>query len=93
MKCSLIELILAPEDAKAAGAARLAKEDDNEVTTQEQAAAYRGACFTENPETTRDLHLVYRDGLACVNFINEDGVRVNYDYPLAGLKRIKRIAN
>ena len=93
MKCKLIELILQPADAKAAGQARLVKEDDNEVTTQEQAAAYRGPVFVENFDTTVDLHVVYRDGMACVNFLNEQGERVNYDYPLCQVKRIKRIAS
>lgn len=92
MKCKLVELILNPEDAARAGAARLAKEDDNDVVTEEQAKAYRGASFVEG-EGCQSLHVVYRDGLACVNFVNEAGERVNYDYPIHTLKRIKRISN
>lgn len=93
MKCKVVEIILKPEDAKAAGRARLAKEDDTEITSTMQAETYRGPVFIENDTTTKALHLMYRDGVACVNFENEEGDRVNYDYPIADLKRIKHIAN
>lgn len=91
MKRSEVEIILNPEDAARAGAARLAKEDDNDITTEEQANQYRGAHFIEG-EGCGELHLLYRDGMACVNFINEEGKRVNYDYPIHTLKRVKHIA-
>lgn len=92
MKCKLVELILNPEDAARAGAARLAKEDDMDVTTQEQAKAYRGSCFVQDGIGCKELHIKYFDGVACVNFKNEDNEHVSYDYPLHTLKRVKRIA-
>lgn len=49
--------------------------------------------FTENTESCIDLHLVYRDGMACVNFVNEEGIRVNYDYPICRIKRCAHKAN
>ncbi len=93
MKCSEVKVTLNPDDARRAASARLCKEDDQGVTTHAEAEAYQGAVFTENTVTTIDLHLVYRDGLACVNFVNEEGVRVNYDYPIHSLKRISHKAN
>lgn len=93
MKCSEVGIILQPEDAIKAGSARLRKEDDDFITTQEAAEAYLGPTFVENNTDTVDLHLVYRDGMACVNFVNEDGVRINYDYPIETLKRVHHKAN
>ncbi len=93
MKCSIVNVIFNKEDAKAAGLARLNNPEDLGVTTQEQADNYNGVTFVENAESTDDLHLVYRDGFACVNFIDEEGVRVNYDYPVHSIKRVKHKSN
>lgn len=92
MKCTQVRITLFPEDALRAGLCRLAKEDDEGVVTREQAEAYRGVEFNENGTDCSNLHLVYRDGLACVNFENENGERVNYDYPIHSLKRVSHIA-
>lgn len=93
MKCSEVKITLNPDDAEQAASNRLCNPDDLGVTTQEQKAVYQGAVFTENQVDCIELHLVYRDGLACVNFVNEEGVRVNYDYPIHSLKRISHKAN
>lgn len=93
MKCSVVQVTLNPDDARRAASARLRNPDDDGITTHEQAEAYQGSTFEENQVDTIDLHLVYRDGLACVNFVNEEGVRVNYDYPIHSLKRIMHKAN
>ena len=93
MKCSEVVVTLFPADALRAGMARLANVEDTDIATLEQAENYRGAVFTENLTTTIDLPGVDRDGLACVNFVYEEGVRVNYDYPIHSLKRISHKAN
>lgn len=93
MKCSVVKITLNPDDALRAGKARLANSDDYGVTTEEQSENFQGSTFEENQVDCIELHLVYRDGLACVNFINEEGVRVNYDYPIHSLKRISHKAN
>ncbi len=93
MKCSEVKVILNPGDARRDASVRLCNPNDDGITTQAEAEAYQGEVFTENKHDTIDLHLVYRDGLACVNFINEEGVRVNYDYPIHSLKRIMHKAN
>ncbi|QBJ01035.1 hypothetical protein [Aeromonas phage HJG] len=89
MKASHIAVLLLPQFAAPAGLARLAKDDDAEVTTREQAEAYRGPVFNEDTGT-EDLHVVYRDGFVCVNFLNEWGERVNYDYPMHTVARVHR---
>ncbi|CAM0030042.1 hypothetical protein VPHD530_0034 [Vibrio phage D530] len=93
MKCSEVKITLNPDDARRAASARLCNVEDEGITTAAQAEAYQGAVFTENPVDCINLHLVYRDGLACVNFVNEEGIRVNYDYPIHSLKRISHKAN
>lgn len=92
MKCKEVRITLFPADALRAGMARLANEEDLGVTTKEQAEAYQGSTFLQNDADCKDLHVVYRDGLACVNFIDERGERRNYDYPIAQLKRISHVA-
>lgn len=93
MKCSEIQIILKKELARDAGVARLLNEDDDGVTTEADVEAYTGARFEENQVDCMDLHIVYRDGIACINFVDEQGVRVNYDYPIHTLNRIKHKAN
>ena len=93
MKCSEVKVTLNPEDARRAASVRLCNPDDLGVTTHEQAEAYQGSTFLEDGVSCIGLHLVYRDGLACVNFMNEEGVRVNYDYPIHSIKRISHKAN
>lgn len=92
MKARLIQIHLMPGHARLAGAARLANPDDPEVRTEEQAAAYPGPTFLEGPSTD-DLHVVYRDGFVCVNFIDDNRERVNYDFPMSTVSRVKRVAN
>lgn len=93
MKCTVIQLTLFADDAHEAAVARLLNEDDTGVTTEAEVDAYQGPTFTENKHNCIDLRLVYRDGMAWVNFINEEGVRVNYDYPIHSIKRCKHKAN
>ena len=93
MKCSVVKITLNPDSAKRAAKARLANPEDARLMTVEEAELYQGAEFEENPVSCIDLHIVYRDGFACVNFINEEGVRVNYDYPIHTLARISRKSN
>lgn len=93
MKCSMVQITLNPDDARRAASARLCNPEDDGITTQAEAEAYQGSTFTENKHDCIDLHLVYRDGLACVNFVTETGERKNYDYPIHSLKRISHIAN
>lgn len=91
MKRSEVHLILKPEFALAAGKSRLLNEEDMSVQTDKEAREYKGASFIENEEDCIELHIVYVGGMACVNFLNEDGVRVNYDYPIDTLARIKTL--
>lgn len=93
MKCRVVYLTLDSVSARSAASKRLCNPDDTGVTTHEEAELYQGPTFEENGSDCIDLHIVYRDGLCCVNFINEDGVRINYDYPICTLKRIKHEAN
>ena len=93
MKCSIVGITLNPDDAKLAAVCLLLNEEDLSVLSEAEVEAYQGPTFEENELDCRDLHVVYRDGFACVNFINERGERVNYDYPIQSLKRIKRITN
>lgn len=89
MKCSFVQLTLLPAVAAIAAQARLENPEDTGVQTEEQAAAYKGATFQENDSTCKDLHVVYRDGFVMVNFVDEEGVRINYDYPTHQLSRVK----
>lgn len=91
MKARLVQIHLALAVAAVAGAARLAKEDDLEVVTETQAREYTGPTFQEGPGT-EDLHVVYRDDFVCVNFLDERNQRVNYDFPVHTVGRVKRIA-
>lgn len=91
MKARLVQIHLNPAGAIRAGHARLAKADDAEVTTVEQADSYTGPTFVEGVGT-EDLHVVYRDGFVCVNFRDAAGDRVNYDFPEHSVVRVKRIA-
>ncbi|AWD90649.1 hypothetical protein [Pseudomonas phage Nerthus] len=89
MKARGVQIHLIAACAAAAGAARLAKSDDEVVTTAEQAKAYTGPVFVEGPGT-EDLHVVYRDGFVCVNFKDDKGDRANYDFPMHTVARVKR---
>lgn len=91
MKARLVQIHLHPDHAARAGQARLRKQDDSLVTTVEQAVQYTGPTFAEGPGTA-DLHVVYRDGFVCVNFLDENKDRVNYDFPERSVVRVKRIA-
>lgn len=91
MKRNYIQVILRQPFALEAGAARLDNEDDVGITSIEEARAYKGSTFEEDDEGCKDLHIVYQGGMACINFINEDGVRVNYDYPTDTIGRIKTL--
>lgn len=93
MKCSIVRVTLNTQDALNAGKARLGKRSDSGVTTEEEAESYTGAVFEEDGLKCTDLHIMYRDGMACVNFLNEEGVRVNYDYPICSVKRIAHKEN
>lgn len=93
MKCSEVKITLNPDDAARVASTRLCNPLDLGITTQEQKEAFQGAVFKENQVDCIKLHLVYRDGLACVNFVNEEGVRVNYDYPIHSLVRVSHKAN
>lgn len=89
MKCRFVQIILLAEVASIAAQARLDNQEDTGIQTEEQAAAYKGATFQENDSTCKDLHVVYRDGFVMVNFVDEEGVRINYDYPTHQLGRVK----
>lgn len=91
MKCSLIKLTLVAVAAAAAGSARLADVDDKVITTPEEAEGYTGYTLVEDNEKVKDLHILYRDGMACINYHDENGKRVNYDYPLHSIARIKHL--
>ena len=93
MKCSEVKITLSHDNAARAASNRLCNPEDLGITTQAQKDAYQGSVFIENQVDCIELHLVYRDGLACVNFVNEEGVRVNYDYPIHTLVRISHKAN
>lgn len=90
MKCSFVQITLPEKEAALAAKARLDNPDDTGVETEEQAASYKGATFKEDGESCSDLHVVYRDGFVQVNFDNEEGVRINYDYPILKVNRVKR---
>lgn len=89
MKARGVQIHLIAACAIAAGHARLAKADDDVVTTEAQADAYTGPVFVEGAGT-EDLHVVYRDGFVCVNFKDDNGDRANYDFPLHTVARVKR---
>lgn len=91
MKAAVVQIHLNSANRIAAGHARLAKTDDLEVVTVEQADQYTGPTFVEGPGT-RDLHVVYRDGFVCVNFKDDHGHRCNYDFPVHTVVRVKRVA-
>ncbi|AWD90740.1 hypothetical protein [Pseudomonas phage Alpheus] len=91
MKASLVQIHLQPSAANRAGHARLAKVDDDLVTTEAQADSYTGPTFVEGPGCG-DLHVVYRDGFVCVNFVDDQGHRANYDFPTHTVARVKRLA-
>jgi len=93
MKCSVVRITLNSDAARRAAGNRLCKTEALGITTEAQAVAYQGAEFKENTVDCIDLHVVYRDGFVCVNFINEEGVRINYDYPTQTLVRVKRESN
>ncbi|AWD90603.1 hypothetical protein [Pseudomonas phage Njord] len=92
MKARLVQLILAPQPRTAAAAARRANGNDPLVFDADSQDKFLGPVFEENGTDTTDLHVVYRDGFVCVNFIDENKERVNYDYPLSQVNRVKRIA-
>lgn len=89
MKRSYIQLILKKPYALEAGKARLANEADDLIQTEAEAKEYRGATFVEDDSGCKELHMVYANSVACINFENEEGIRVNYDFPLDTLGRIK----
>ena len=93
MKCSEVKVTLPAQDARRAAVFRLCNQEDDSITTPQEVDEYKGPTFIENGEDTTDLHILYRDGMACINFENEDGVRVNYDYPINSVKRISHKAN
>ena len=76
---------------KVAGNARLGKEEDKGVTTQEQADNYRGPEFTLG-ESCFDLDVEVSNGcfLVCVQEEEYGGI-VSYWYPLDTIARIKTV--
>ena len=93
MKCTLIQITLFADDAREAAVARLLNEDDLGITTDAEVEAYQGPIFIEDSVNCIDLRLVYREGIAWVNFVDATGVRVNYDYPVHSFKRCKHKAS
>lgn len=87
MKVTRVRITLDPEQAKIAGGIRLADVADDGVTSFEEAQNYRGPEFIEGPGCA-DLHVVYREGFVCVNFVDETGYRINYDYPRHVTRRV-----
>lgn len=69
-----------------AGKARLDKEDDNGVTTVEQAEAYRGPTFVAG-ETCDSILYAVGDGVVAV-CVSEEGQKTEYVYPLDTVSRI-----
>lgn len=89
MKVSTVRVILAALDAAIAGQKRLINVEDGDVTTAEQAEEYTGPTFVEGEGSCIcDLHVIYREGMVLINFVNEEGDRVNYDYPIHSIKRV-----
>lgn len=74
------------EQQRIAGKARLEKEDDNGVTTVEQAEAYRGPTFIVG-ETCDHLDFTVENGLFVV-MVTEGEDKSSYMYPLDTLARV-----
>lgn len=88
MKCKFIQIHFKPDTASVASQSLVKRG----LLKVHEASAFEGPVFQEGVNGTRDLHIVYRDGMACVNYIDEtlNNERVNYDYSLAGIGRVKR---
>lgn len=90
MKVNMIRLIMKDKGlARYCAERRLSNPEDLGIQTQEDVDAYQGATFVDfgEGETCEDLHLVIRDGVYMVNFI-EDGERHNYVYPMTEYGRV-----